>query len=178
MSTVFLKNIELINFCVYAILFNDFRQESRDKMKNLVLVEMTRNMIDEYVDLYINTFTKEPWNDVYESREQVAAFFNNHFNNNYFTGYAVMSDGKAAALSIGFKKPWINGIEYYIDEFCVDYDMQGSGIGSWFINEIEKDIEKKGMNAIMLNTDADCPARKFYEKNGFKVLEGLVILAK
>ena len=56
--------------------------------------------------------------------------------------------------------------------------MQGSGIGSWFINEIEKDIEKKGMNAIMLNTDADCPARRFYEKNGFKVLEGLVILAK
>ena len=87
---VLLKNIELINFCVYVILFNDFRQESRDKMKNLVLVEMTRNMMDEYVDLYINTFTKEPWNDVYESREQVAAFFNNHFNNNYFTGYAVM----------------------------------------------------------------------------------------
>ena len=178
MSMVFLKNIELINFCVYAILFNDLRQESRDKMKNLVLVEMTRNMMDEYVDLYINTFTKEPWNDVYESREQVAAFFDNHFNNNYFTGYAAMSDGKAAALSIGFKKPWINGVEYYIDEFCVDYDRQGSGIGSWFINEIEKDIEKKGMNAIMLNTDADCPARKFYEKNGFKVLEGLIILAK
>ena len=100
----------MIKFSDYAILLNNLRLESGDKMKNLVLVEMTRTMIDECVDLYINTFTKEPWNDVYESREQVVAFFENHFNNNYFTGYAAMSDGKTAALSIGFKKPWINGV--------------------------------------------------------------------
>ena len=117
-----------------------------------------------------------------ESRKEKALtnddFFNNHFGNNYFTGYAAMLDDKVVALSIGFKKPWINGIEYYIDEFCVSYEMQGSGIGSCFIREIEKDIEKKGMNAIILNTEAGYPAQKFYEKNGFKVMDGLIILAK
>ena len=139
---------------------------------------MTKNMRDECVDLFINTFTKEPWNDVYDSREQVVAFFDNHFKNNYFSGYVAMSDDKIVAVSVGFKKPWIKGMEYYIDEFCVSYEMQGSGIGSWFIQEIDKDIKKKGMNAIMLNTEIGYPAQKFYEKNGFEILEGLIILAK
>ena len=147
-------------------------------MKKAVLLEIEKDMIDDCVDLFINTFTKEPWNDVYESREQVSDFFMNHFNNNYFVGYAAVVEDKITALSIGMKKPWINGMEYYIDEFCVSYEMQGTGTGSWFIQEIEKDITRRGMNAIILNTETGYPAQKFYEKNGFKVIEGLIILAK
>ena len=147
-------------------------------MKKAVLLEIEKDMIDDCVDLFINTLTKEPWNDVYESSEQVSDFFMNHFNNNYFVGYAAVVEDKITALSIGMKKPWINGMEYYIDEFCVSYEMQGTGIGSWFIQEIEKDITKRGMNAIILNTENGYPAQKFYEKNGFKVIEGLIILAK
>lgn len=30
-------------------------------------------------------------------------------------------------------KPWINGMEYYIDQFGVKVDMQGQGIGSQFL---------------------------------------------
>lgn len=147
-------------------------------MEELFLVKIKKNMIDDCVDLFIGTFTKEPWNDVYESREQVVKFFNNHFNNNYFVGYAALLDNKVVALSIGMKKPWIEGFEYYIDEFCVSYEMQGRAIGSWFIKAIEVDIKEQGMNAIILNTEKDYPSQKFYEKNGFKTFNDLVILAK
>ena len=61
-------------------------------------------MINDCVDLYIETFTKEPWNDIYESRKQVVEFFNNHFNNNYFVGYAALLDDKVVALSIWYEK--------------------------------------------------------------------------
>jgi Acetyltransferases len=147
-------------------------------MEDILLLKITENMIDSCVNLFIETFTKEPWNDVYESREQVVRFFNNHFQNNYFVGYAAEIDGKVAALSIGMKKPWINGCEYYIDEFCVSNEMQGRGIGSWFLRAIEEDIKKQGMNAIILNTEKDYPSHKFYEKNGFKTLGDLVVLGK
>ena len=147
-------------------------------MENLVLLQMKKHMIDNCVDLFIDTFTKEPWNDVYESREQVVNFFNNHFNNNYFVGYVAMLGDEIVALSVGMKKPWMEGIEYYIDQFCVSHSKHGKGIGSWFIKEIEKNIKKQGMNGIILNTEKDYPSQKFYEKNGFKVVDDLITLVK
>ncbi|EPR11578.1 GNAT family N-acetyltransferase [Ruminiclostridium papyrosolvens] len=147
-------------------------------MEELFLLKINKQMLEDCVDLYINTFTKEPWNDIYESREQVVKFFNNHFNNNYFIGYAALLDDKMVALSIGMKKPWIKGFEYYIDEFCVSYENQGRGIGSWFIKAIEEDIKEHGINDMILNTEKDYPSQKFYEKNGFKTLGDLIVLGK
>lgn len=152
--------------------------EGGDNIKNLIVLEMEKHMINNYVDLFIETFSKEPWNDVYESREKVVNFFNNHFNNNYFVGYVAMLDDKAVALSVGMKKPWIEGFEYYIDQFCVSYEMQGKGIGSFFMKEIEKNIKKQGMNGVLLNTEKGYPSHKFYEKNGFKVIDDLIVLGK
>ncbi len=147
-------------------------------MENLFLLKINEDMIDDCVDLFIETFSNEPWNDVYESREQVVKFFNNHFYNNYFVGYAALLDEKVVALSIGMKKPWILGLEYYIDEFCVSDKMQGRGIGSWFIKAIEKDIKDQGMNAMILNTEKDYPSQKFFTKNGFEILGDLIVLGK
>ncbi len=152
--------------------------EERNKMENLKVVKMESNMLDECVDLYINTFTKEPWYDVYESRNQVVNFFKNHFENNYFCGYVGILDEKIVALSIGMKKPWIKGMEYYIDELCVSYELQGKGIGSSFIKEIEHDIKQLGMNGILLLTEKDYPSEKFYIHNGFGVLGGLIVMGK
>lgn len=87
-------------------------------------------------------------------------------------------DEKIVALSIGMKKPWIKGMEYYIDELCVSYELQGKGIGSSFIKEIEHDIKQLGMNGILLLTEKDYPSEKFYIHNGFGVLGGLIVMGK
>lgn len=81
-------------------------------------------------------------------------------------------------MSIGMKKPWINGLEYYIDQFCVKTDLQGKGIGSYFLKLIEKEIRGDKMNAIILNTERGFPAEKFYLKNGFKLVDELTTLVK
>ena len=76
------------------------------------------------------------------------------------------------------KKPWIEGLEYYIDQFCVSYEMQGKGIGSWFINKIEESIRTQGMNGILLNTERGYPAVEFYKKNKFKIFNEILVLGK
>lgn len=76
------------------------------------------------------------------------------------------------------KKPWIHGMEYYIDQFCVKVDWQGKGIGSLFLTLIDEDIKTKGMNAIILQTEKGFPSENFYIKNGFSILDELIVLAK
>ena len=134
--------------------------------------------MNECVDLFIDTFSKEPWNDEFKSRKQVVDFFENHFKNNYFVGYTLKDSNCIVAISIGMKKPWIQGMEYYIDQFCVKHDLQGKGVGSEFLKLIEADIRLQEMNAIILNTEKGFPSEKFYLKNGFDELDELVILAK
>jgi GNAT superfamily N-acetyltransferase len=89
-----------------------------------------------------------------------------------------MLDRKIVALSAGMKKPWVKGMEYYIDEFCVSHKMQGKGIGSRFMKAIEENIRRKGLGGIILNTEKGFPSQRFYEKNGFKVIKDMIILVK
>ena len=82
------------------------------------------------------------------------------------------------AISVGMKKPWINGMEYYIDQFCVKTDLQRKGIGSYFLKLIEQEIQTEKMNAIILNTERGFPAENFYLKNGFKSVDDLITFVK
>lgn len=142
------------------------------------IIKISKKHVEECVDLYIDVFTKAPWNDTYNSREQVVNFFQNYLANNYFVGYVLKEQTSIIALSIGMKKPWINGMEYYIDQFCVKSSLQGKGIGSYFLKLIENEIKVEKMNAIILNTERGFPAVNFYLKNGFQLVDGLITLIK
>ena len=144
----------------------------------LKVIKLSEEYLEECVDLFIDTFSRAPWNDEYDSRQQVKNFFINHMKNNYFLGYIGLIDKKVVALSVGMKKPWICGMEYYIDEFCIGDGFQGKGIGSLFLKDIEKLLYDEKVEGIILNTERDYPSCKFYEKNGFQVLGNLIVLGK
>lgn len=140
--------------------------------------KMSDKHLDECVNLFIDVFTRAPWHDTYDSREQVVRFFQNFMADNYFIGYVLEKGGRIIALSIGMRKPWINGMEYYIDQFCVAPELQGKGIGSRFLQLIESEIRAEGMNAMILNTERGFPSERFYLKNGFQPADELVTLIK
>lgn len=145
---------------------------------DLVITEITQDQLEECVNLYIRTFEKEPWYDKFQSKQPVIDYFNNFMKMGSFLGYVGLVGDQIVALSVGMKKPWIEGIEYYIDEFCVDYSMQKKGIGSMFLEKIQEQIKGIGMNGMMLNTEEDYPSYQFFTKNGFSKLNGLVVLGK
>ena len=140
------------------------------------IIKMSNKHIDECVDLFIDVFTKAPWHDTYSSRKQVVSFFQNYMTNNYFVGYVLKEESSIIALSIGMKKPWINGMEYYIDQFCVSPRFQGKGVGSAFLRETERLLAAEGVRGAVLHTERSFPAYHFYRKNGFRKAEGLAVM--
>jgi ribosomal protein S18 acetylase RimI-like enzyme len=140
--------------------------------------ELTIDHLDEAIDLFISVFSKEPWNDKYESRNQVVNYFNQFRNNNYFKGFVLIADGKIIGLSLGLLSPSLEGVDYFIHEFCIDSNFQGQKLGSSFLTSIEKEIAKENVKQLILTTAKNYPAVYFYKENGFKVQENSILLTK
>ena len=109
---------------------------------------------------------------------RLVSFFQNYMANNYFVGYVLKEESSIIALSIGMKKPWINGMEYYIDQFCVKSDLQGKGIGSYFLKLIEYEIHNGKKEGDKTKNGRGFPSENFCLKNGFQLVDGLITLIK
>ena len=128
--------------------------------------------------LFMDTFSREPWNEQYESDEEVFNYFTNFLSLDSFLGFIGLEEGRIIALCVGMRKPWLKGVEYYIDQFCIAPRYQSQGIGSRFLAEIERRVVDLGMQGILLNTEKSYPSYGFYRKNGFVEIEGLVVMGK
>lgn len=144
-------------------------------MEELLVIPYESSMLQECIDLYQEVFSKEPWLEN-SDRDDVERYFLNFMNSNKFVGYVVEANDKIIAVSIGFLKPWIKGEEYYIDQFYVDYNSQGKGIGTVFLSKIKEQLKELGINAIILATERGFPSYDFYKKNGFSQLDDLCFL--
>jgi acetyltransferase, GNAT family len=139
-------------------------------------VRFEPEMIPACARIYLDVYTNEPWNETVESAEAVERFFRRHAAGGEFIGYALLSGGRPAGFAIGFAKPWIKGVEFYLDELCLAREFQHRGFGSRFMAEIRADLKKRGLNGILLNTSRHCPSFRFYRKLGFEPFEKLVVM--
>ncbi|MBO0477191.1 hypothetical protein DOK76_08910 [Vagococcus sp. DIV0080] len=48
------------------------------------LVHITKDNLEECIKLYMDTFSKEPWNDVFESTDKIRSYFLNFMENNQY----------------------------------------------------------------------------------------------
>ncbi|MCL1786540.1 MAG: GNAT family N-acetyltransferase [Defluviitaleaceae bacterium] len=145
-------------------------------MSDITVHKFTLDMLDECTNLYMKTYSQAPWHERWDSSHVVSDFYKNHYANNYFIGFVAMKDEKIVGVSVGFAKPYINGMEYYIDDFFVSTDYHRQGIGSKFMTAIKNELLAQNIHAIMLNTERGYPAHKFYESLGFEASEASVIL--
>ena len=143
-----------------------------------VLRELDTDNFDRIKKFFVDVFTNEPWNDDWSNEEQLKGYIMDLIGNvNSLTlGYFI--DDEMFGLSMGHIRHWYTGTEYYIDEFCICRNKQGTGIGTKFLKDVEQYMMSNGMTHIFLQTERTVPAYNFYKKNGFFELEEHVSFAK
>ena len=140
---------------------------------NLRVKVMEEHDIGACTAIFIAAFSAEPWNDT-SGPDDVSAYLLRFLELEGSMCFVCLSDDAPAAMSIGMKKPYLGGVEYYIDQFCVAPAHQRRGIGSFFLNRIEALCAGHGVAAGLAVADRTCLAVRAYEAAG--LLEHFVVV--
>ena len=122
-------------------------------------------------NLFLGVFTRDPWNDDWSDKDQLHAYMSDISGNPNSLSFGLFEADELVGISLGSVIHWYSGTEYYIREFCVATESQHKGYGSFFLDKIQPCLAEKSITAIILSTDKDTPAYRFYGKNGFYAIE-------
>lgn len=139
--------------------------------------ELNLHQIKDITLLFQDVFSQEPWNDKWND-EQLHLYLLDLMDNKNSLSYGLFDQNQMIGLSIGHIRHWYQGTEYRIDEFCIDTKYQSQGCGTFFLQEIEKQVKEKNIKTLFLQTDRTIPAYHFYQKNGFETVDDLITLVK
>lgn len=139
--------------------------------------ELNKENVYEVIDVFINAFNKEPWNDKWE-KEIVLKRLNQMINCEGYFGLISYYNNKVSGMILGNHEYYYDGMHFQIKEFCVDESIQGKGIGSALLNEFIHRLKDKNIYNIYLITCKVPKTEGFYEKHGFKVENSIILMEK
>lgn len=82
------------------------------------------------------------------------------------------------AFAIGYFEQYDDGFAYDLVEIVVASDYQNQGIGTQFMEELERRVKEKGAMLIQLQSVNDAFHEHFYKKLGFRTASNLVLKTK
>lgn len=138
--------------------------------EQLTVKVLSKDDVDACVEIYIDSYSKEPWNEKYDYIS-VYQYIQKYLSLNSFLGYVLTMNDEIIGEILGLVMPTVLSDYYRIEDFCINPKYQNKGIGSKFIELIKKHLKDKSLDSIILNTNCKFPSFSFYKKNGFIDLE-------
>jgi len=143
-----------------------------------MIKRLTYEHMEDVKKLFLSVFTQPPWHDHWPSDAYVTRYLDDLMNQQNSLSLGYYHQDELVGLSLGYTFHWWQGKDYFIKEFCIKRDLQGQGIGSSFLHEMENELLSLGIEAMYLITERDVPAYHFYQKNDFFELKNSVMFAK
>lgn len=145
--------------------------------ETMTIREMNKNDIPACADILCAVYNNELWMCRWE-KEVAIEYLNDFFENHKFVGYVAEEEDRLIAGLFAHEKVWWNNSEVFVEEMFVLPELQGKGIGSALLKQVEGYIAEHGLAGMTLSTNKYAPAPKFYEKNGFGLCEHVIFMAK
>lgn len=123
--------------------------------------------VDRCTEIFKKVFSADPWYDEWESLKHVRNYLDELIENPVFEGYVAFEGSDIIAVCLGHRRSWWIGKEFFVDEFYVENERQGNGIGTKLMDFVTKSLAREGYTRLTLLTNKEIPAEKFYLKNGF-----------
>ncbi|WP_286166234.1 GNAT family N-acetyltransferase [Bacillus sp. E(2018)] len=141
------------------------------------LVPMTIDRIEKCVELYINVFNKEPWNETW-SYQNAKERLTDLIHTPKFLGYLLYENDALIGFIAGNSKQSYSGFTFYLAEFCISNQIQGKGYGSKLLLYLENELTKRNISSLYLLTANGGLAEAFYLKNNYSINENRVVIKK
>ncbi|MCB2312953.1 GNAT family N-acetyltransferase [Clostridium tagluense] len=144
-------------------------------MNNIISIE--NQHILKCSELYIEVFNAEPWNDKW-TLETAHKRLNDIYISTNFEGVLYVEDEQIKGAIFGNYEQFYDGIHYNLREMFISNELQGQGIGSKLINELEKRLKGIGVTTIILFTSKENKTSEFYSKNNFTEWDSMAMMGK
>jgi len=142
-----------------------------------IIVPITTDKMEQCIELYINVFNSEPWNETwtYQAAKELLADL---IQTPKFLGFLLYDDGELVGLIAGNSKKTYTESTFYLAELCINNRMQGKGYGSKLLLSLEEELKERGIQSLYFLTAKNGPAEAFYIKNEYVINENRIVMKK
>lgn len=126
-------------------------------------------------NIYKNVFTEDTWGCVW-TQERAEEYLKDFIEYSKFVGFVSENNGVIDGAIFCCEKVSWTADELHVNELVVDPHKQGTGIGRQLIDRAKEYCREKGLAGIVLYTAVEAPAKSFYEKNDFKISDGIICM--
>lgn len=98
--------------------------------------------IEACAKIYIDAYSKEPWNENYDL-ERVKNYLAKFTSNDIYTGWVLIQEEQIVAFVLGIIMSYMERDYFRIEDICVRPDMQRKGIGKELLRKITLELKIK-----------------------------------
>lgn len=141
----------------------------------LRVFEPSREQLAPYAEVYQTAFAAPPWEEAYD-RAEVLAYLAGFCAGGALHCFALEEDGQPLGVALAVVVPCVGAPFLRVEDFCIAGKRQRQGFGAHFLRALAREAEGLGCDSILLSTQRDFPAYRFYVKNGLQEIKSSALL--
>ena len=135
---------------------------------------MNEETVAMCAELYQNVYKTDPWNEQY-SIDEITEYLSRFLKSKTKRAYMLMLDEQIIGVALGLIVPCVGSDYFRLEDICISPQYQRNGFGGEFIKLISICIVQENCDSILLGTQRNYPAHRFYLKNDFKEIDSVLL---